>query len=359
MLVLPFVLILWQLFVGVHGFVRYHGSPLAASRILGPSPAGTLLYGASRKVTSLPPGISPFVKTDAKSIDIQAKFRQLATQAVQQALRDQLSLVELEFPPLTGGAQSKTQFDDFDNLQELDANRDWCAQWIPSLSGSRVWFILPDDKECELAKKEWAGQRYQKGASFTSIRAAVEASCGSGEVVKAWGTTIASTMNRLTGGDGILADSSTLDELDPEEPRVNLVCQPGNGGPVEDWINVEKLHKVSDSPTIVVNGALDKVRDGYYPAVFFPSLAATVPFYKQFEAGLFLKPISDKGLYGWLFRVYPEPWQVVLQTPKQVTRGKSTLVEVTDTIALMSESRPTYQEAVQAMVSASNSQVVP
>ena len=27
------------------------------------------------------------------------------------------------------------------------------------------------------------------------------------------------------------------------QDRLQQVCQPGNGGPVEDWINVEQLHQ--------------------------------------------------------------------------------------------------------------------
>ena len=89
---------------------------------------------------------------------------------------------------------------------------------------------------------------------------------------------------------------------------MNLVIQPGNGGPVEDWINCEKISDASpETVMVIVNGALDKVRDGYYPGVFFPKLATTVDrFYKNFESAFYLKPISDKGVYGWLYRVYPE-----------------------------------------------------
>jgi hypothetical protein len=92
------------------------------------------------------------------------------------------------------------------------------------------------------------------------------------------------------------------------------------------------------------------VRDGYYPAVFFPVLAATKAYYDSFEAVFFLKPIVDKGLYGWLFRVYPEPWQVVLQTPTSVTRGDVTEVKVINTVALVAAQRPSYQESVEAML---------
>lgn len=51
--------------------------------------------------------------------------------------------------------------------------------------------------------------------------------------------------------------------------------------------------------------------------------------------------------------MYPEPWQVVLQTPKSVQRGGQTVMTVDNVVALISETRPTYQEAVQAMVQAS------
>jgi hypothetical protein len=329
----------------------------------------------NQKYSSLPAGLSPFEKSVAKGLDVQGSFRKLAAPALEQAIRDGAVHLELDFPPLIGGDLSKTNFDDFDNVQELDANSDWCAQFLPTLAGSGsstgtskrdIWFVLPDDKECELAKKEWKGQRFRQAAKFTSIRAATCATAGTKNFALAWGSNIASTVNKLTGGDGILADSSTLDNLNDADAatttateRLHLVCQPGSGGPVEDWINVERLHNAASSSqadkavnvvTCIVNGALDKVRDGYYAAVFFPALAATVPFYKQFQAVFVLKPVSDKGLYGWLYRVYPEPWQVILQTARPVRKGDETVMTVENTVALVSKKRPSYQEAVQAML---------
>jgi hypothetical protein len=353
---------------------RWSGTSRSATTNTLPS----ALYASKnlQKYSSLPPGLSPFEKSVAKSLDVQGSFRKLAAPAFEQAIRDGATRLELEFPPLIGGDLSKTNFDDFDNVQELNANSDFCAQFLPTLAGSGagsstgskrdIWFVLPDDKECELAKTEWTGQRFRKAAKFTSIRAATCATAGTNEFALAWGSSIASTFDKLKGGDGILADSSTLDDLTDAAAtttttteRLHLVCQPGSGGPVEDWINVEKLHNAASSiladktvVTCVVNGALDKVRDGYYAAVFFPALAATVPFYKQFQSVLFLKPVSDKGMYGWLYRVYPEPWQVILQTARPVQKGDETVMTVENTVALVSESRPSYQEAVQAMLTA-------
>jgi hypothetical protein len=400
------------------------------------------------KLTPLPLGLSPFDKSVSKTYDVQSAFRSIALTAIQRAITDPTyrnnnnnnnnKIFEIEIPPLlsNGIDMSKNQFDDFDNVQELNANRNWCIQLIPKLLASPslktdiVWFILPDDKECEIAKKEYLDQlRYQSTDTiqFTSLRAAFAATCGrsnssssssssrngsgggSRSYQKAWGTSIAETFNKLQGGDGILADSSTLDPLivgdnndnDANRQRgsgnnnkargtrrIQLICQPGNGGPVEDWINVEQFcyntvgksqngiggsdnnnfnnNNNSVTATIIVNGALDKVRDGYYPPIFFPALAKTMPFYQQqCEALLFVKPITDKGLYGWIYRVYPEPWQIVLQLPRRPNvsspssnnrYGKNneneddTKIVVDDIVVLTSNTRPSYQEAVNAMI---------
>jgi hypothetical protein len=156
---------------------------------------------------------------------------------------------------------------------------------------------------------------------------------------------------------------------------------------VEDWINVKKFHEKCCSnsrvdnnsnndndndnnnigiPTIIVNGSLDKVRDGYYASFIFPKLAKTFDFYKSFEPILYLKPITDKGLYGWIFKVYNEPYQIYLQRPittivknnknnnndnnNNNDTATTTTITVEDIIALVSETKPTYQECIQALL---------
>jgi len=324
-------------------------------------------------LTPLPKDISPFDKSASKGRDIQGDLRKLATTAIQKAFssNERPVLMELEFPPLIGGEQSKTQFDDFDNVQELNQNRDWCVQWLPTLSNEAfngnqkdIWFVLPDTKEVELCKEEWKGDLYRKAAAFSSIEAVAEhysdtAGSGSEGYSKPWGATFANALNQLVKGNdsesmstGLLGDEQALDSLDERTASIHLVCQPGNGGPVEDWINVKKFHEGAGSniPTIVVNGALDKVRDGYYAPFIFPALAKTFDFYRSFEPLVFLKPVSDKGLYGWLFKVYGEPWQVYLQKPKTLEKSSETIIEVEDITALVSDTRPSYQECIQAML---------
>jgi hypothetical protein len=338
----------------LQGIVAFSGTTLhlAASR----QSTTTLLFAAPQKggLSSLPKDISPFEKSASKSRDIQGEFRNIAKVALQRAMKDGKKQLEIEFPPLLGGDKSKSQFDDFDNVQELDKNRDFCIQLLPTLDGMKpIWFILPDLKEVELAKEDWTGQRYQQAASFTSIEAAAD-HYSSNAYVKPWGATFATGMSQLLGGAkgdaGLLGDQGALDSLDEGgTPELHMVCQPGNGGPVEDWINVEVIHKNAGGnvATCIVNGALDKVRDGYYAPFIFPKLAKTFPFYREFESIFFLKPISDKGVYGWVYRVYPEPWQVFLQAPYT----KNGQVYVEDKVALVSDTRPKYQECVEALLS--------
>ena len=186
-------------------------------------------------LSPLPRNISPFEKSSSKSRDVQGDFRKISQVAVQRAIKDGVKQLEIEFPPLLGGDKSKSQFDDFDNVQELDKNRDWCCQLCPMLSSGMnkpIWLVFPDLKECELAKNEWSGQRYRQSAVFTSIEAVTKQYSG-GESTKAWGESFASGMSQLLGGRngdaGLLGDQGSLDPLETT-PALHLVCQPGNGG---------------------------------------------------------------------------------------------------------------------------------
>ena len=313
--------------------IRRPSSSSSSLQRLGAAFTNKYSQSASSSLSPLPRGISPFEKSLSKNIDVQADFRQRAKRAIDYAIRDGVTKIEIEFPPLIGGSQSKSQFDDFDNIQELDKNKDWTMLLAPMFLGDvyyqkgKTWLIFPDLKECEIAKKEWAGRRYQE-ATFTTIEAVtnfVSTGGGSGGYDAPWGSSLVSGLSKIMGGEkgdaGLLGDQASLDPIIEGEnspATLWLVIQPGNGGPVEDWVNCEKMSsKQPNTPVVIINGALDKVRGGFYPAVFFPKLAATVDrFYKKFESAFYLKPFSDKGLYGWLFRVYPEPWQVVLEIVK-------------------------------------------
>jgi hypothetical protein len=229
------------LFIGlllqtVQAFAPQHSSSPTVTR----STTRLHVFGGNTKnaagLTILPKGISPFEKSKR---DVQAELRKLAESAMLKGLGDGKKQLELEFPPLLGGEGAKSQFDDFDNVQELNKNRDWCVELLPSLAQkyNNIWFVLPDLKEVELCKDEWGGKRYRDAASFTSIEAVTEHYSGSGggdgggqEYSKPWGATFAGFANQLVGGgesgSGLLGDKRALDAL-KGECDLHLVCQPG------------------------------------------------------------------------------------------------------------------------------------
>ena len=63
-------------------------------------------------------------------------------------------------------------------------------------------------------------------------------------------------------------------------------------------------------------------------------------FYNNFQSIYYLKPLRDKGFSGWLYRVYPEPWQVIIQQKEDGESG---------TLVAELERRPTYREAIDMM----------
>ena len=89
-------------------------------------------------------------------------------------------------------------------------------------------------KECELARKEWQGTRYQ-AATFTTIEATTEFLSGSYD--KPWGASFASGVNKILGPviplDGelsLLGDDRALSPLVKgvnSPSKMSLIVQPG------------------------------------------------------------------------------------------------------------------------------------
>ena len=59
----------------------------------------------------------------------------------------------------------------------------------------------------------------------------------------------------------------------------------------------QKVAKAANSPIVVFNGELDRIRSGYYPALFFPKLGKLAKsFIPQFEAAYYIH--NFKGSRG-------------------------------------------------------------
>ena len=256
---------------------------------------------ASVALSPLPPAVNEFTGRSERGGSIAA-IRRSAAAAIGRALADEVQLLEIEFPPLI---ETKNQFEDFSNTEVLDANRDFAMELAiepevcKAAPDASLWLCFADDGESELAREAWPGQRYAQ-ATMTSIAAAVTA--GGEKALKPFGAW--AVMGKSN------EEAAKAKEAPP--PALQLVVQPGDGGPMEDWLNLELLRK-EGTPMICLNGALDKVCSGYYSNFLNPKLGSCAErFFSKFEPVYYCKPIGAGR--GWLFRVYPEEWQLFRQT---------------------------------------------
>jgi len=262
-------------------------------------------------LSPLPPGLNEYSRSDRSSALFA--IRRASAAAIGRALADGVKLIELEFPPLI---DTKSQFDDYSNVEVLDANRDFAMRLsqepdiLAAAPGASLWLVFADDGEAELATETWPGKMYAQ-ATLTSIAAAVSAA--GIEPLKPFGV--------WTQKGKMEVAAAKAKEAPPA--AVQLAVQPGDGGPMEDWLNLELLQR-DETPLICLNGALDKVTSGYYSNFLNPKLGQCADrFYTRFEQVYFCKPVGSGR--GWLFRVYPEPWQLYRQT-----RSDLQLVETFD-----------------------------
>ena len=89
----------------------------------------------------------------------------------------------------------------------------------------------------------------------------------------AWGAALA------RGAEGLFGTSNLGAKPDTESappPAVVFAVQPGEGGPLEDWLNLERCVPKDGGLLVSLNGAFDKLRGGYYPRLLFPKLADCV-----------------------------------------------------------------------------------
>ena len=85
-----------------------------------------------------------------------------------------------------------------------------------------------------------------------------------------------------------------------------------------------------------MHSLLAQVCSGYYSNFLNPQLGACAErFFSRFEAIYYLKPVGSGR--GWLFRVYPEDWQLFRQTKEDL--------ELVETYA----QRPSPQAAVDRL----------
>lgn len=176
------------------------------------------------------------------------------------------NLIEVEFP-----ANRKN---DLSLGETLDTNRQFTRQFANAFEsyGKDLWILFPDKKECFLAREKWG-----EDLPFT-----------------------------MTSIEGLLENNPA------SIPGLMMIVNPGFS--VDEWINIPKLDR--GVPMIIINGNLDRLRNGYYPWFIYPALTkVTKEFYSKAVQAVFLSPIAVGGsrLGAWLTRVYPGKWEVLVK----------------------------------------------
>lgn len=184
-------------------------------------------------------------------------------------------LIEIEFPV--------NRKNDLSAAETLDQSRDFALNFIQGFASEYkkdMWVVFPDRKEASLARKKW-------GENLPFVLSSIE------------GAT--------------LQVSTTQDR-----PKLIVAVTPGFN--INEWIDLslfyDKLSKDA-CPIIVINGNLDRLRNGYYPSIFYPGLTkVSNSFYKRFDQALFLSPIALSGnrFAAWLIKEFKENcWNIVVK----------------------------------------------
>jgi len=198
-----------------------------------------------------------------------------STDSTKAAISSGIKLIELAFP--------ENRKNDISVSESLDTNRQFVKEFAKNFNsyGKNLWIIFPDRKESFLAMKSWGDS-----LSFTVL--------------------------------GL--ESFTIENILTKSPKCIIVMNPGFN--VEEWITIAKVYESSISimnevPLIMINGNLDRLRNGYYPSLFYPQLkAVTDSFYRKFISVYFLSPIAVSGdrLGAWLVKTYNNPWQILVKS---------------------------------------------
>lgn len=99
-------------------------------------------------------------------------------------------------------------------------------------------------------------------------------------------------------------------------PKILVVVNPGFS--VDEWINIPKIDR--GVPIVIINGNLDRLRNGYYPWFIYPALTkVSKEYYSTYTPALFLQPIAVGGdrMGAWMTKIYPNKWEIFVKGDKE------------------------------------------
>ena len=211
-------------------------------------------------------------------------------------INNNVTKIDISFPEIIKN--------DISVIESLNLNRAFVLEYIKSFSsyGKKLWVLFPDNKELKLALDKWNNNNngdtnIKDTFTITSLTEASK---------------ILNTNNNDNGNYG--NDNNELSVLQPE---VLVVVNPGFN--VNEWIDLANLN--TNAIVIVINGNLDRLRNGYYPSIFYPTLTkVTNTYYRSFIQAFFIQNIAVNGdrYGGWLLKNYPNNWIVVIKNKNNI-----------------------------------------
>ncbi|KAL7150524.1 hypothetical protein ABFS83_05G118300 [Erythranthe nasuta] len=209
-----------------------------------------------------------------------------AKEATESALKNNVQLMEIEFP--TSGLESVPGDGEggIEMTGSMQLIREFCDLVITPEKVTRTRIFFPEANEVDFARKSAFGGSSLKLDYLT--KPSFFEDFGFGTKVK------------------------MADRVKPED-ELFLVGYPYFN--VNEMLVVEELYKEAVVGTlrkmIIFNGELDRIRSGYYPAFFYPKLAAlTQSFLPKMETVYYIHNFKGRN-GGVLFRSYPGPWKVI------------------------------------------------
>lgn len=211
-----------------------------------------------------------------------------AKAATELALKDNKKLMEIEFP--TAGLESVPGDGEggIEMTESMQFIREFCDRLIVPEKTTRTRVFFPEAKEVDFARR----------SSFEGTSLKLDYL----------------TTPSLFEDFGFVSKVKMVDRVKPDD-ELFLVAYPYFN--VNEMLVVEELYKEAVVNTarklIIFNGELDRIRSGYYPAFFYPKLAALCKtLLPKMETVYYLHNFKGRN-GGVLFRSYPGPWKVLRQ----------------------------------------------
>lgn len=226
-----------------------------------------------------------------------------AQEATLAALADGHRLIEIDFP----SAGLMAVAGDAEGVNEMNYNsqhlRQFCRIFQDKSKAATTRIFFPDIGEFNIAK-------YGKSK---------DPNAGSWDIEAVWDQT-SIQLDYLTKPSGLLDIGIDLSKFDPAARVKSTDELLIMAYPSFDPREMEAVGKVwygaakdQGQSVILFNAELDRLRNGYYPKLFYPKMAKlSKEFIPKVEAAYYLHNFKGAG-GGALFRAYPGPWQVLLR----------------------------------------------